>query len=457
MRDKKRCRNDLDLYDYRGVERHLADMAAKGWRLEKAGARIWIYRRAEPARIHYAVTYIPDSSQFNPGPTKSQQSLAELCAAAGWEKVCDWYQMQIFVSAAEKPVPLETDEALRLEVIHRSMKRNFLPGNTVLLLFSLVMAALWVKTMATDPIRLFLSNAYLFTGMLWILASAAEIVILGSYRLWYQRSSRAVAEGGTCAAVRRFPRWVNRVLPVFLGGYCVVYILTECLTSDRRFLGFGAVYLALFALLGILVRGTTAFLRRRGASWGKNLAGTLAVDIVMGFALMGGLTVFAIRYDWFGLDGATYMLEHMEWDVEPMEIPLTVSDLTEREYSHIRRRCYRSGSVFLTRREYWDRGMLEGERRSASVSYVVMETGSEWLYRKAVEDLTREEIATPWDVTWEMEDPAPWGAETVYRRYLDGEPSRRYVLCYPGRIVEFSPDEEPTESQMHTVKERLGD
>ena len=29
MRDKKRCRNDLDLYDYRGVERHLADMAAK--------------------------------------------------------------------------------------------------------------------------------------------------------------------------------------------------------------------------------------------------------------------------------------------------------------------------------------------------------------------------------------------------------------------------------------------
>lgn len=57
MREKKRCWNDLNLYDYRGVEARLNAMAAKGWRLEKAGPQLWTYRRAEPARVHYAVTY----------------------------------------------------------------------------------------------------------------------------------------------------------------------------------------------------------------------------------------------------------------------------------------------------------------------------------------------------------------------------------------------------------------
>ena len=120
MRNRKRCWNHLNLYDYQGIERHLSAMAAKGWRLEKAGPQLWTYRRAEPASVHYAVTYIPDSSQFNPGPTERQQTLEELCAAAGWEKVADWFQMQIYCSEAENPIPLETEESVRLEAVHRS-------------------------------------------------------------------------------------------------------------------------------------------------------------------------------------------------------------------------------------------------------------------------------------------------------------------------------------------------
>ena len=456
MKDVKRRGNRFELYDYQGVESHLESMAAKGWRLERAGPRIWTYRRAKPAKIRYAVTYIPDSSQFNPGPTESQKSLADLCAAAGWEKVCDWYQMQIFVSELEDPVPLENDEALRLQVIHRSMKRNFLPGNTFLLLLSLVMAALWVKTLAEDPIRLFLSNAYLFAGVLWVLAPAAELVSLGNYWLWYRRSSRSVSGGGTCAAMGRLPQWINRAAMVLLGLLCAAYLLSECLTSNPRTLGFLAVYLALFAALGILVRGTTVLLRRKGVSWGKNLAGTLAVDIVLVFAVVGGLTFLAIRYDWFGHGGATYVIDHLEWDVEPIEIPLTVSDLTGREYPHIHRRYFQSGSVFLTRQEYRDRVRSEGDKGFESISYELTETRNAWLYRKTVEDLTRPEIASPWDIEWMAEDPGPWGAEAVYRRYMDGEPSRRYVLCYPERIVEFSPDEEPTAAQMAIVGGRLG-
>lgn len=88
--------NTFQLYDYRGVEDHLSAMAAQGWRLEKAGNTFWKYRRADPAPVRYAVTYNAGASQFNPGPTEGQESLEELCNAAGWTKACDWFQMQIF-------------------------------------------------------------------------------------------------------------------------------------------------------------------------------------------------------------------------------------------------------------------------------------------------------------------------------------------------------------------------
>ena len=124
MKSTKYCMENLFLYDYKHVEEHLSAMAAKGWRLESIGARLWKYRRAEPGKVRYAVTYIQDASQFNPGPTEGQESLAELCAAAGWEKVCDWFQMQIFSTEDLRAVPLETDEALRLQNIQRLMSKR---------------------------------------------------------------------------------------------------------------------------------------------------------------------------------------------------------------------------------------------------------------------------------------------------------------------------------------------
>lgn len=459
MREKKRCWNDLNLYDYRGVEARLNAMAAKGWRLEKAGPQIWTYRRAEPARVHYAVTYIQDASQFNPGPTERQLTLEELCAAAGWEKVCDWYQMQIFVSEEAEPVPLETDEALRLEVVHRSMKKNFLPGNVVLLLFSLLMAVLWGKTLATDPIRLFENNGYLFVGPLWILAAVLEIFSLGSYWLWRRRSAKSVAEGGACSGTGTVSRRVNRAGMAVLVIYCAGYLAVELISSSVRYLGFLAAYFALMILLGFLVRRTTAFLRRRGASWGKNVAGTIAVDIILALILMVGLSWAVIHFHWFGRTGGgeTYRLDHMEWDVSPMEIPLTSSDLTGAEYAHIRRWSYESGSFFLSRRHFSEM-VRSAEAQvwiSSSISYEITETKSAWLYGKVLEESTKEEIATPWDVTWETIDAAPWGAEAAYRRYLDGDAVDTYLLCFPGRLVEVDLDEEPTEVQMQVVGEKL--
>ena len=169
MKDLKYRWNTLCLYDYRGVEEHLSAMAAKGWRLEKAGNALWKYRRAEPASLRYAVTYNAGASQFNPGPTEGQESLEELCNAAGWTKVCDWFQMQIFSTEDTDAVPLETDEALRLENIHRSLGKSFLLTNLILLALGLFMSFSFLGTLFVKPLRVLERSGSLISGPLFVL------------------------------------------------------------------------------------------------------------------------------------------------------------------------------------------------------------------------------------------------------------------------------------------------
>ena len=49
MRNTKREFCSYLIFDYRGVEAHLSQMAARGWRLEKIGPYFWTYRRADGA------------------------------------------------------------------------------------------------------------------------------------------------------------------------------------------------------------------------------------------------------------------------------------------------------------------------------------------------------------------------------------------------------------------------
>ena len=119
MKDRKASLNLYSPCDWKAVERHLTRMAAKGWRLEYVGHACWHYRRAAPAAVHYAVTWLPGLSAYAPEPTVEEADLSDLCAAAGWQKVCGWGNMMIYANDQPDPVPLITDERLRLQNLHQ--------------------------------------------------------------------------------------------------------------------------------------------------------------------------------------------------------------------------------------------------------------------------------------------------------------------------------------------------
>lgn len=198
LRTKRRM-EFFAFYDDQGIARHLERMAGKGWLIERINNYFWTYRKIEPQRLRFAVTYFPEASDFNPGPTENQQTFLECCESAGWQFAAQWCQMQIFCSENPAAVPLETDEFSRLQNIHRCMRKNFLPGNIVILIMLGILLGLQLLSVPRDLLSLLAENARLITVTMLLLAILSEAGMLLGYYFWRGRSLRSVANGGSCA------------------------------------------------------------------------------------------------------------------------------------------------------------------------------------------------------------------------------------------------------------------
>ncbi len=454
MSERRRRFENFALYDYQGVEAHLSRMAAKGWRLEKAGNSLWTYRQSEPAEVRYAVTYSHRVSQFDPVPTEEQEVLEDLCEAAGWSFVCDWNQMQIFASEDPNPVPLETDEALRLDVIHKTMKKHFFPANIVLLAVGALILASSVNMIVRTPLKFFGSNGRMFCSLMYLLVVLLVMYNLGTYLLWRRQSEKSIAAGGTCAPMGSGYRKAALISLIFVIFCAVGYAALEAMSKQVGYAVFYLAYLALFALLVVSVHGTKNLLKRRGVSKGKNMAVTLAVDFILTFALIGGLMFVAFRYDWF--DGGkqdSYIYQNERWDTEPVFIPLTITDITGEEFDHIRRDEYAHGSILLGNRSYRERVLRESDSQRLNLEYEIREPKTQWLYDLTLKDfLTEKQDRTN---VWKEEDPSGWQADSVYQRYMNGEPVNQWLLCWPGRMVQIIPDEEFSPEEMSRIGQKL--
>ena len=133
MKDKKRRFEIFSFLDYTGIAAHLSKMAEKGWMVESMTNFGWTYRRIEPKKLTFYVSYYPKASEFDPEPTEEQKIFHDFCEHTGWILAAVSAQMQIFYNERENPVPIETDPMLEVETIHAAAKKSYLPAYFVLL------------------------------------------------------------------------------------------------------------------------------------------------------------------------------------------------------------------------------------------------------------------------------------------------------------------------------------
>ncbi len=252
--------------------------------------------------------------------------------------------------------------------------------------------------------------------------------------------------------------WVLLVLLV------AAFLLSELDRGHRGAVLYFAVYMAFFTLINILMRGTTALLRKKGASKTSNIAWTLVADFGLCFILIGGLVWTRFETDWFSDErptGETYEYRDQNWDISPrQDFPLTLAELTGEEYGHVRREAEDLGSVFIPQRAYRETALLGDGPKVCGLGYTLWDLSSPALQESLLEDLLEDDpikfrgmLLTT--LRYVPEDPVPWGAEAAYRRYYDEDPEDSWLLVWPGRAASVSPDAEPADAQKALISTRL--
>lgn len=450
MKMTKYRMEDRQLYDFKGVEKHLADMAAKGWRLERAGRHIWKYRRAEPAKVRYAVTYSLDASEFNPGPTKGQESLEDLCAAAGWQKVSDWNQMQIFSSEAENPIPLETDEALRVQVIDQVMWKSYLPLTSLIIVIGIIMCLGPVIDLIWHPVKYFESwtNSVILASWFLILFFCAGNVLL--YCLWHRKSLKSTAHGGPCAEVGPY-RKLNALFLVLMYALLLYLVLKLLEQGETGVILYVLVYAAFYVLVLFLLDRVRRLLQRMQFSRKTNIVVSVIAAVVLFGAVNFGTS--------FGL--ISHLRGVREAEAEEIPLPLTLEELNGVSYEEVEQGSFPlgNGSFLLTRNFYYEEGIRmtpDGRRLEEYLQYEILDIKTGWLYQKELEDRQEpKQYHSGAMAVWTPVDAAPWGAEQVYHFHLDGQATTSYLLCWPGRLVDLDLGTQPTAEQMAAAGREL--
>jgi hypothetical protein len=208
---------NLTIYDYKSIEDNLTTMAAKGWRTESIGAFLWKFKRSIPSNKKFSVIYTSSASEYEASTTKKQKLFKELCVKGGWEKELQWKNMNIFIADPDA-MPLEIDEAIKLENIHKNMKKTFIPNGTKVLIFMLLIAFI-------NGMKYFGNSPYSDERTIWaFLLNLYGAFIVGAtllgYLLWFKFSKKKISEGGTCASTK----WFRKLLILLLIGFMATSI-----------------------------------------------------------------------------------------------------------------------------------------------------------------------------------------------------------------------------------------
>ena len=462
MGDTKRRPEFFSFYDHTGIQAHLEQMAEQGWMLVQPGTYLWRYRRIPPQKLRFAVTYFPNASEFDPGPTEGQQILQDYCEAAGWQYVTHWAQMQIFCTADENPVPLETDALTQVDTIHASMKRSSLPGLVIMVLLALFQLGFQFWQFTEDTIDFLATPSYLYMVPAWVLILLVNIYELVFYFRWHKKAKAAAETTGEFLPIRTRRGYSLAILTAALG----IVALALLAQARRSMMFFMLAWFLGMGLTFLLTNSIKKTLQKMNASRGVNRTVTLVVCVVLTLALMSGLTAATLRglrSGWLEDDPPveTYEYKGWEWDVYHDEIPLRVENLMDTDYDQWSTEETVNCSAILAFREYRQRPRMDALEQP-DLEYDIVEIKAPALYdlcKKAMLERYWYDDPEEYRAVYLPEDGVADLADEVYRyynRYYDEyTPYNRYLLCWEDRIAEIRFDGEPTAEQLRTAAEIL--
>ena len=288
MRQKKTRMELYSLYDHTGIAAHLEQMAAKGWILEKISTWGWTYRRSEPKQLRFAVTYFPKASAYEAAPSEEELTFRAYCEEAGWKLAASNAQLQVFYHEDPNCTPLETDAMTQVENVHEAGKKTFLFSNWMFLGLSILQLVTLTGNYLSRPIEFFTQTSGQFGVLVWMLLLLLSVVELVTYYRWRKKALRKAEEEDAFLPTKSHPGFQLFTLILVFGGF---FLWMASLNNTATGL-YALIMFCSIMVLYVVVNGIRLLLKKLNASKTTNKVITIAVDIVLAFALIGGMTAF---------------------------------------------------------------------------------------------------------------------------------------------------------------------
>lgn len=466
MKERIRRLGLYSFYDHTGMEKHLERMAADGWLLEKIRSNIWHYRRISPADLRFCVTYFPRASEFDPEPGEGQQLFYDFCTHTGWKLAAASAQLQIFYNENPDPVPIETDPELELDSLNRSMKKGNLPICIVFMAISLLMTALLIHTLRTDPLD-FLSDAgSVMASWEWLILFLFCVIEVGGYYRWYRKARKAAARGEFLESASHL--WVAKsAIAGALLGFLFWFISEMSAGPFWKRIVIVAVSVYMFGLVTAGGGWIRDFFKRRKVSAGTNRTLTFSFTFFMSLLFLVGLIFIMVpvarrEYEKQKEEGLQANL-----DGSFQELPLAIEDFQEIDSSAYMYETTGDQSLLLERMELRQRPRpsMAAPQEAYEMEYTVTHVKLPALYdfcKKAVfresDETEDDRVPDGFKKVYEEQEGEFWDAQEVYRLTDQNMgPLNQYLLCYPDQIVELKFYWEPTQAQLKRAAEKLSE
>lgn len=438
MKRKQRLENFV-FYDTESVTAHLEDMAQKGWALKDVTNPLWTYEEIAPEKRTYRTAFYPANQVYALNAADKQEEYIAYCEQAGWHYVTSWDNMLIFYTTAENPIPLETDEALRLEATHKAMKRSWLSVHIVLGVLFLLNIIFYIADLVKQPLTVIADGNALFRNALFAVVLVYACVAVCSYLQWRKESLSAVENGGFCMPVSPNTRRFQKIffpIEIFAGlWFCLDRFLPDDMLTPKVFLAFVAfVFLLwlLFQKLHLPVKACGAIL-------------FFVVAMVPMFYSMVSLSleVEKARENHTSPWGDPYVVTLPNGERETIllqkdEIPLTTADLTEVPEDAVYTTARKEQSSPLATKQECLQEIPDGAPQAPQMTYEIMDVSLEALTSHCLAAyMERDTRPTP-DLTYESF--ALSGTDGAWQLFTNGTPLPQYLFYKDNRIVVLRPD-----------------
>ena len=427
----------FNFYDLDGMGRHLEKMAARGWMLEKMTTFGWHYRRMEPKRLRFTVTYHDTFSVFDPEQSEGQQEYQDLCRQSGWEVAAANGPLQAFYTEDEDAPPIETDPQLVLETVERLVKKVRF-SSILLLLAALFNFWMLIGRILHNPIHLLASPPSLAGGICWTLLALYSIVALVTYGRWH-RKAKAAAAVGEFVQVQSH-KWLLRTI-LGVAALALLYIPVASRLPGYRLLL--AVALVLLSLIFFVPSTVQRLLKQRGVSAKVNRRCTILSNVTTTVLVTVLLTTLIFSL----MDNPAFTLNEAD-----MTAPLAAADLTGIDDERYVQQVHVDRSIFLNHFTCHEETPFDDGADLPCLSYEIVDLHVPFFYTLCQNELRSHEAAFP---TFYL--PAPPVADTtkVYALYMPSESLCRFLFCWENRIVELCANWILTNEQLETAARLL--